>query len=102
MLKELGAKEIQKVMVQASEKIYALIYSLTFVSLSTTEVHSCVGNAGRSIKESDTVLSWMITDVQMHVDIRQSHLESGYFPSLANNLCRFLTSFQYLHNLDLG
>jgi hypothetical protein len=42
-------------MLNTSEGIYALIYSLVFVS-STTEVHSCAANAGQSIKEIDSVI----------------------------------------------
>jgi hypothetical protein len=43
----------------ASEGIYTLIFSLVFVSLSATEVHSRAANAGESIKEADSVVPWM-------------------------------------------
>jgi hypothetical protein len=42
-------------MIKISEWISALIYQ-DFVSLSATEVHSCAANAGRSIKEADSVV----------------------------------------------
>ena len=38
---------------------HALIYSLVFVSLSVTEVHTCAANAGQSIKEVDSVVPWV-------------------------------------------
>lgn len=46
-------------MIKTSEGISVLIYSLVFVSLSATEVHSCAVNAERSIKKADSVDPWM-------------------------------------------
>ncbi len=48
---------IRNAMIKTSEGISALIYSLVFVSLSATEVHSRAANAGLSIKEVDSVAS---------------------------------------------
>ena len=58
LIEELGEMQ-REVMIKTSEGIYALIYSLVFVSLSATEVHSCAANAGQSIKEVDSVVLWM-------------------------------------------
>jgi hypothetical protein len=60
MLEELDAREHRKeTMIKTPEEICTLIYSLVFVSLPTTEVHSCAANAERSIKEADSVVPWI-------------------------------------------
>jgi hypothetical protein len=40
-----------------------------FVSLSTTEVHSCEGNPGRSVKEVDSVVPWMNWRLRLQHDV---------------------------------
>jgi hypothetical protein len=45
--------------IKTLEGISALIYSLVFILLSVIEVYSYAANAGRSIKEANSIGLWI-------------------------------------------